>query len=323
MAGENIKKLRFFTTNQHELEPSVRTRTIKRFRTTGSLGLCGLWLILFIFLSCKTMPQSPDAYLNSGSLPLYSGASVYILADVHEARPMLSLIPIEELNNKQVKQMLDRSDYAMAAIFPAASGRRFHLAAWGNYPKSGAGMALSFDKSWEKKKSASKQNYWYSGSNKLSVAMTSRQIFAAGSLVNTPVDPYIGGANIPDDFAAFSRSAPLSCWIENPGPIIQRLLNNAGVPIRAPVNELFVNMYNPAPEKYEAVIRLQFENTSQARGVAAVLSLASRFSINDPDLALAMLFIRNPPVQNGRNLDIKTGVMSEAEVLQILGTLKF
>ena len=285
------------------------------------MRLCAaLWLIIFS-ISCKSLPQTPESYLEAGTFPLESGALVYILADVNEARSIIDVLPINELNDKQVVQLLNRTNVAMAAIYPEEKERHFHLAAWGNYPKSGAGMALSFNKDWKKQKSVTKQNYWHSAANKLSVALLSRHVFVVVSLNDSPEDPFIGSAKVPDGFAEFSRIAPASLWIEKPGPIFQSLLNNAGVPVRVPVNELFVNMFNPAPEQYEAVIRLQFENAIQARGVAAVLNLAGRFTSNDPDLMIAMLFISNPPVQNGRNLDIKTGLINEEKLLQIFKTL--
>jgi hypothetical protein len=72
-----------------------------------------------LFLSCQTAPKVQDA--PEGTVPLASGASVYIIADVKKALPIIELLPIEEINNKQTKQMLEKTDSIMAAVFPKES----------------------------------------------------------------------------------------------------------------------------------------------------------------------------------------------------------
>jgi hypothetical protein len=69
--------------------------------------------------------------------------------------------------------------------------------------------------------------------------------------------------------------------------------------------------------KDEAVIRLQFENTSHAKGMAVLLALASGFS-SDP---LLSAFLTNPPAVNGTALDIRSTPLSEKEIKAILKLL--
>jgi len=271
--------------------------------------------LLLLLLSCKS---APEIVLEKDTLPLGTGASVYIFANVKEARPILNLLPIEELNNRQAKQMLDRTDFAAAAMFPQESGQRFQLAAWGKYPGI-SGLAFTFDKNWKKKRTASGKSFWYS--NKLSISMSSRQAFAAISLNDVPADPLAAGAQIPEDFNAFRRNAPLSCWLENPAPVIDKILNEAGLP-GFPVQKLFINIFpageNYSPGLYEAIIRLQFENASLGFGMAAILRMAGGFAANN---IIASLFLANPPVHSGRNVDIKTAPLSEEELLFLFNTL--
>jgi len=273
------------------------------------------------------MPQAPDVFLENDALPLQSGAIAYIFADAQKAKPLLELIPIEGLNDKQVRQMIDRTNLAAVAFFPRDSALQLQLTAWGNYPKSGARMALGSNKSWKKEKSASGQTFWYSVNDRMSIAIASRQIFAAVSSADKPPDPFLDGAKIPGGFSNFynaHKESAVSCWIENPGPVFQRILHNAGLPIRVPVEQLFINL-NVAgctqENQYEAVVRLQFENASQARAVAAALRLAGGFTSSDPDMAILMLFLANPPVQDGRYVDVRTGVMGEDIILQLLDYL--
>jgi len=300
--------------------------TNNNFASFKALRLCvkssrynpiALILLLLLFFSCKTTPKTTGfVFENANFLPLENGASIYIIANVKQARSIIDILPIEELNDRQTKQMLDKTNFLIAALFPRASGRRFQIAAWGNYPSSGADFALSVNSGWQKERSQSGEAYWYSPSNRLSIAMNRRQAFISASLKNEPSDPITQapGVEIPEGFHEFRSSSPLSCWLKNPGPIVNRILSNAGVPLRSPIQGLFINLL-PAPQKhYEAVIRLQFENPSHARGMAALLNLASGFAPNE----IAAFFFANPPVQNGSSIDIKSAVLNEEKIIQLL-----
>jgi len=283
------------------------------------------WLI-FLFISCQSIPNIPNPLTEDIShLPLDKGASAYLLVNVREARPLFDILPVEELKNSQARQMIDRTTFAMAAFFPQESKRRFQIAARGNYPKSVADMMFSLNKDWKKQRYAINSSYWHSGKDKLSIAMTAKQVHIAAWLNDIPADPFAAepGMEVPDGFNEFRKGAlqdraSVSCWVENPGPFLSRMLDEAGVPIRVPVQQFFINLYNTSDKKYEATARLQFENAIHARGVAAILSLAGVFSTDDP---IANLFLSNPSAVNGRNLDIKTAPLSESDILQILKLL--
>ncbi|MCL2230391.1 MAG: hypothetical protein FWC01_04795 [Treponema sp.] len=277
-------------------------------------------LVLFLIFSCQTTPRIPDAFHeNAANAPLDTGANVYIFASAKEARSIIDLLPIEELKNRQTRQMLDRTDYLAAALFPPTSGKRFQLVTWGKYPHSQANMAFSADRSWQAQRSESGQSYWHSSANRLSLALTSNQAFAASSLRSQPLDPYAAspGIKIPDGFNSFRRSAPLSCWLNNSSVIIERMLNNAGIPMRLPVREIFFNL-EPAGGNFEVTARFQFDSVSQARGMIALLSLAAGAISSDQ---LFSLLFANQPVLNGNNVDIKMASLSERELLTLLDFL--
>ena len=328
-------------------------------------------VLILPFISCQSAPDVSNPFIEETNiLPLDSGASAYIFANVQEARPILDVLPIEELKEKQAKQILDKTDFIAAAVFPkadaantqdgesasAADDKRYQLAAWGSYPGSKADFAFTFSKGWKKQRSAKGYNYWHSAANKLSIAMNSKQAFVVVSEKarepSTALSPGTA-AEIPEGFAEFRRqsgkAAPLSCWLENPGPVIDKALKEAGVPVRFPVQKLFINLYQqPASGaflqrdmdgrnlRYEAIIRLQLESVSQARGLAALLNLAAGFfstqnrnetadneehggsQDSGNDSIMASLFMANPPVQNGRSLDFKTAPLSENELSLLL-----
>ena len=261
---------------------------------------------------------------NASVLPLERGALFYIAADVKKMRPIIERLPIEELKDSQTRQMLDRTAYLAAAVFPQESGRRFQLAAWGNYPASQADFALSFNKNWKKMRSQAGGSYWYSSASRLSLAVGSRQAFAASSLTGDPFDPLSKeGIELPEGFADFRRNAgvnsPFSCWLENPAILISRMMNDLGLPLGIPVQKLFINLLPTQDEKYETLIRLQFENASYARNMIRIFNMAAGFFPGNFDVALASLFLANPPVLNGSNVDIRSAVLGEEEIVQLLG----
>jgi hypothetical protein len=266
------------------------------------------------------MPKAPNAGLEKADiLPFESGAFVYIFADAVRARSIIDLLPVKELNNRQVKQMLDRTNFFAAALFPQESGRRFQIAAEGNYPRSQAALALFFDKNWQKRRSGSGIKYWYSPLNRLSIMLGSANAYAASSAVDGPFEPYTSmpGVQTPEVFNEFRKesyglfNSPLSCWIPNPFVLLNRMF--AGMPVQS-VKNLFINLFPVQEGRYETVIRLQFENSSHARGMAVILSLASGRS-TDPFLSA---FLSNPPVVNGNVIDIRCAPFSEKEIKDLL-----
>jgi len=270
-----------------------------------------------LLISCQTISKVPNINLETTDfLPFESGAYTYVFADAKKARPIINLLPIEELNNKETKQILDRTRFFAAALFPQGSGRRYQIAAQGAYPGSNADLVLSANKDWQKRRSGSGIEYWYSPSNGVSVLMGASHAYAAASYSSEPFEPFTPppGVEIPKGFNEFRKGSPLSCWVASPLVLLNRMF--AGLPVKSVLN-LFFNL-SPAPEKkYEAVIRLQFENPSHAKGMAVLLSLASGFS-SDP---LLSSFLTNPPAVNGRVLDIRSTPLGEKEIKALLKLL--
>jgi hypothetical protein len=278
----------------------------------------GIWFsLLYLLISCKSAPQIPDPVLMS-AFPLESGASIYLYADAKKARPVIEMIPIAELKNKQALQMLDKTVFLTAALFPQESGRRFQLAAWGNYPNSFANMALGTNKNWKKHNSEAGA-YWHSSEDKLSIAFSSKQAFTASWQSNTPSSPvtFSSGIELPEGFNEFRKGAPLSCWFEEPGSALDRVLDNKENPFKIPARRMFLNLIPEGEENesklFNAVIRMQFSSATQARGIAALFTIARNFTFTS-NSALAGVFFANPPELNGTYMDIKTGNLSEKEI---------
>ena len=290
--------------------------------SSASLRICVSILFILVLISCQSVPDMSGDFLEDANfLPLESGASVYILADAREARSVISLLPIQELSEKQVVQILDKTEVFAAALFPQEDGKRYQIAAWGNYPSFQASLALGANKDWQKKRSAAGGNYWHSQGNRLSLAMSSRQVRAVVSADSEPADPVTSspGMEIPEGFNEFRRNSIFSCWLESPHLVINRIMSDIGLPFNSPVKKLFISLAPIQEEKYEASIRLQFDNTSFARAMTVLLNGAYIFLHGNTDSIITSIFFANPPAQNGSNVDIKTAVLDEERIVQLLG----
>lgn len=310
MAGKDNKGMiqKFF-----HAETQRRRENSAPDHSKGMFCLCVIFFLLIFLVSCKTAPVAVDSIFQdiTQSLSLDSGAVVYVVADVKKARTVIDLLPIKELNDKQIKQMIDKTDVFSAAVFPPESGRRFQIASSGKYPSFGAGLAFTFSSQWKKLKEK-KVNFWYSKSNGVSLLLESTRAFAASG--NIPANPAASeaGVKIPEGFNEFTKASPFSCWLNNPSGFLNGILDSTGIPLQFSVQNVFANIF-PAEKKHcQAVIRMQFENPTHARGMMALLNLAGNFS--GGDAPFASIFFANQPVLNGSNLDIKTAVLNKADL---------
>jgi hypothetical protein len=301
-------------------------------------------LFTFFAFSCQTMPKSSDPFMSeSNSIPLESGAFAYVIADVPKAMPILNQTDLLKMQTKQLQQMLDKTSSAVIAMYLPQSEKRFRLVSWGNYPVFGAKMALGFNQDWKKQRSkATGAAYWYSAKEGLSVALDKGQAWVLSAEGNTPLEPFSAGAGlsgtpIPEGFNEFSKGAILSCWLNEPGPLINQKLQEMGFPIEIPAEKIFVSVYPTAENQYEAFLRLQVSSATQARALVSVLTLARTFLLlsaldesggnhagggpngsstanNGSFELLQAIFFANSPVQDNNYINIKTAILSSTGV---------
>jgi hypothetical protein len=304
----------------------IMTDVFTRNKSSRFLSYIIYFLAAVIFFSCKTTPPVNFDAVISDTVPLDNGASVYVFADAKQSRSIIELLPFEEINARQTKQMLDRTDFIAAALFPKESGRRFQVVAWGNYPASMIKMAFSSNRNWTQRNMERGGTYWHSAADKLSIAMNSKNAFMVSSTANIPVEPIVTlpGVLIPEGFNEFREGSPFSFWLNNPAPMINSMLTSAGAPIQLPVQQLFVNLLpvksnTPEAIQYEALIRFQFETAAQARGMASILYFSGFLpSRSNPASVLISRLFANVPRQNGRDLEIKTAYLSQEDIALLL-----
>jgi len=305
------------------------SRTVLSAHCSLFIAHCSLLIgIFFLLNSCRSAPQTPEVLLNdAGFIPLEPGAYAYIFADMEKAGSVLPYTKFNELmDDKYTKQMLDSTRSAVIAAYLPQSERRFQLAAWGSYPVSGIKMALGASREWKKKRSPAGASYWHSVIKQTSLAVDSGQAFALATRTLAPAEPFAAapGVEVPEGFGVFRRGAALSCWIENPGPVINQKLEEMQIPLNLPADLLFAALFtadgqaeSDEGQLYKAHLRIQFSGEAQARGLAALFTVAKAFiqpGTDGDSAALGAILFANPPVQDGRNLDIKTDTLSAGEI---------
>jgi hypothetical protein len=294
-----------------------------------------LLLFTLFALSCKTAPKTAGMMPNETSpIPLDSGALAYIFADTKKSQSILEYINFNGMNNdKQFQQMLDSTQFAVAAMYPPQSPRRYQLVSWGDYPSSRAKMALGASKGWKKIRSAASGNmYWYSEQQRLSIAMSPVQAFmlalrdnGSADASDISTDPFSAapGVTVPKGFGAFSKDAVFSCWFDNPGPLINQKIQTMGIPFEIPAERIFISLFpldeeQQKEQRYEAHLKIQVSSELQVRGLATVFNIARSFlslQADSDDIAVfASILFSKAPVLDGKSLNITTPALSGREL---------
>jgi len=306
---------------------------------------CSLLLALcYLLFACKSPPKAPEqTLLESGIAPLEKGAAAYALVDVPNARPILEGINFIPANDRNVKLMLDRTKSAALAVFSPSSAedRRYQLVSWGSYPASGSSIAFGTSKDWTKQRSASlNMIYWHSEKSQMSVAVSPSQAYVLVAMTKIPHDPIPSpeGIKIPGGFGEFARDSVFSCWLSDPGPVLNQRLKGMGVPLEIPAEQLFISMFPSGDQAsakqpaYEAQIKITLPGEAQAKTVVSLLSLARAFmppplppspaeSADSQDILaqksaamMAYILYANPIIQEGAGLLLKSPPLSARDI---------
>jgi len=250
-----------------------------------------------------------------GFVSLDKEAFVYALVDTKIMRPIIDIIPVNQLKSSQAAQIIDRTEIALAAIFTNETGRYFQVVGFGAYPILLINVALAIDKNWKFLLSGD-DHYWYSDTNKLSVSLDTDEVNIVGWR-RTRVTPVYEkpGVKMPEGFVAFrhrsGEPAPLSLWLENHDFILDRMFNGEGIDINLPIDRLYLNLYHVEDNVFQVELRLQMGSPYIQDNF--VMSLAS-----ESDSVLKNLFFANPPVQNDRNVEFPPIIILEDEIVLLL-----
>ena len=261
---------------------------------------------------------------------LPAGGLAYLWADVAAARPLIEVLSFEGMSGQDAAQVLDRTESAMAVVFPSTSGgeRRFYLAAFGSFPNRRANFSFSFSRSWKKQRSSAGNTYWLSRDNRIALAMGSNLALVSN------IDPFVEPSAVipPQGFVEFRRAMALAGWLSGPAEYLDGFMGFIGLPIHIPAEDFFFGAARlPAgtgddSHIWELVFKLRAASAREARAFLAPFNLAVflfRRGVGMPEESpsgtvtfmdiVAMLFA-NPMEQEGEFLIMRTAAMDSATV---------
>jgi hypothetical protein len=301
-------------------------------------------------------PDVPEIVVYGESfIPLDKGAFVYAFADTKIMRPIIGIIPVNQLKSQQAVQVIDRTEIAIAALFTSDTGRFFQVVGFGSYPSLIVNVALAINKNWKYMFSGN-DHYWYSDTDKMSASFSSEEVYVLGwrrtrmkAMYDEP------GVKTPEGFIAFrhrsGEPAPLSLWMENQNSILDRILNGEGITVNLPIERLYLNLYHVENKVFKAELMLQMrspffpqsfainfqpiEKPKPEPGEPSNLKIEKpdpkepsypKIEIPNPgvssdsesDSVLKKLFFTNQPVINDRNVEFSSVILSEDEIASLL-----
>ena len=295
-----------------------------------------LSIIFFLLVSCASAPgTSVSLAENGGEISLLpSGGRVYLWADAVGGRPLLDAISFDGKSTKDASQILDVTSSAAAVFFPEeeANGRKFFIAALGDYPRFRANFSFALSRAWKKQKSKTGSSYWYSANDGIALSLGSNMALVSNvdPLMNLPsaADSAENSAIVlpPEGFDDFRRSLVLAGWMNDPSESINTFLEAMGIPIKIPAEEfLFGAAKTPAgSEPWELVFKIKNQSPAQARAILTLFSIARLFVLggmeelgSDEPLSrqeIAALLFANTPELDGLYLSLRTGALNEGKI---------
>jgi hypothetical protein len=271
------------------------------------------FISIFLILSAASCAVTPKYFepLSETGIHLEEGASVYLLANVKEAKPLLEALPINELQNKQTKMIIDKTEFLGAAFFPD----RFQISTLGKYPVSTAKFAFTTSPQWKKQKSEG-GDYWYSNPQKMSISLNQKQVFAS-SWINEPKNPITRSVTVDFPKGFNETRGCVSLWLTNSAAMIKKQFDEMALPLNAPVEMLIVNLYPAGNKYYECMINMQFPTNSHAKGFFSLLNLARNYIAVPNSLFTAILFSSSPAL-DGRNIIVRTDALTTNETAALV-----
>jgi len=285
--------------------------------------------------------EAPEIVVYGDSfIPLDKGAFVYAFADTKTMRPIIDIIPINQLKSWQAAQVIDRTEIAIAALFTSDTGRFFQAVGFGSYPSLVVNVALAISKNWKYLFSGS-EHYWYSDTDKMSASFSSEEVYVLGwrrtrmkAMYDEP------GVKTPEGFIAFRHRsgapAPLSLWMENQNSILDIMLFSEGISVNLPIERLYLNLYHVEAKVFKAELMLQMRSPFFSQSFAINFSPIEKpkpedpaylkmggpepkeSSDSEPDSVLKTLFFAKTPVLNGRNVEFPSVILSEEDITSLL-----
>lgn len=256
--------------------------------------------------------------LSATELP--AGASAYLLADADSLRPILE--KSAALRKVVSPDALARTSALSAAFFGnvEGGGRRFHIVASGRYPAFRAGISLTLDRDWKKKRSPSGLSYWRSERYGLSLVLSATRAVVSDGIPEVSESHPV----VPDSVAELGAGAALSLWADAPERVFMPLLGEAASLLRLPADRLVFALRTQGAG-YTGTVRLETPTASHARALAALLNLVRpAIAASDPSAGIPLplrTLLSHSPAIRGSALEYAELSFETADLALLLDAL--
>jgi hypothetical protein len=244
---------------------------------------------------------------------------------------VLDLLEFGGTSGASSAAILDRTETAVAAVYPGEGGRGYMAWGQGRYPSLRSSISFTFSRAWKKQKSETGASYWHNQDAGLSVLIKKDYALVSDG------DPFFTEAPLEPSprWKSLEAGALLSGAARNAGERINAFLNGLGLPIQFPAETLVFGLY-PAEENSDAAAQgnaagpqnetlyqgrfyIETPSASLARSVQSMLSLARRFfqgggTTEDTSLAVLGALFANQSRLEGSTVIINTAPMTAGEI---------
>jgi hypothetical protein len=250
------------------------------------------------------------------------GAIAYGFADVPQMKTVIEDISPGLLHDKNAARFVDKSDYAVVGVYQDISdgaqpgSQSYFLITRGTYPAYSYNFALGFSSNW-KKVSIDGKKWWRQGTVALLIEKNEARI-QIGQIGRTPdqtMNPASGG-ELGAFFADARREAekdktPLAFAYYVPSSETASLIRRVGIPFDISLQNITLTSFaDPRAEtSYQSTLSLTARSPSEAKALAAILSLARvtigrRGQPNAANAFITELLFANPPAFDGSTVII-------------------
>jgi hypothetical protein len=286
-------------------------------------ALCALCSVV----SCATGPvQLTGTDEPEKSFAFFSGgASVYLsikaLGDPHTQSLMEKIASsFNPVDKERQKRILDKTNRIYAAIYDNGSDQKRFIAMLRGrgYPVVASALGLGLSSDWEKVKDEGWGDYWKSAD--VNLAVGPEAVIVSNGALRTDGS----AAQIPAAYLGFQAGSAISGWLPSP-EALNGFLSGLGIPINLPAKEIMFAMRRSGDAGsgggYETSFRLETQNASIAKALAAMMALAKIGGVGELTFPLHTLFdvfFAATPRVEGSALILDAGTLGDEQIAGLL-----
>jgi hypothetical protein len=306
--------------------PPLKLKQVFSCLRLSSLPTGGVLLLLVFSLCCVFAASCASSSRSAekdepieNQLP--PGAALYGFANIRHMGNLIENLLPEQLNNKQTKSFIEKTDLAVLGLYRIAangqnpSAESFYLITEGNYPVSAYNFGFTLSSKWKSAVIDGKK-WWQQGATALSIEKK-RAYIRLGAI---PPESSGSPATMDEEFGALFGNARRSFNAESGEPPVifasfiyssetAGFIRRMGIPLNITLAgiTLAVTTAVTAEEKdsCRSTLRIITKSPSEAKGLLAILSLVrTQIGSRADNAFISELIFANPPVLDGNTIAV-------------------